>query len=374
VELFNLKSISFGTIFMKSYLSIILILLCISEISAQNISLRTKWLVDDIPANTSQQNLNLLIPIAENWKIYSSYQYLFTDQQEFVGLPRIRTSIHSVENLLSINLRQWRLEFIAGGVMNIYPDETVIGDYRFGIRFSQPLITSYEGPALVMNLYGEVSRNREMSVATAIEKRISSEDITGSIDFAIQKIFTVMGKYTRQNYSDLNEKVNAYGAVLYHPFTDPWVALGYAYAYSNSLYNNWNFTNSVRTGLDPRTRQAVFEYSYFYNPYFTPIEEKGHLAIGVIQWGIMNHLAIYGKATVPFSSTGLQKYSPSTGNTPVPIDYNLYYELDGILPKQYEASIISDLMDPVTLRLNAEYFEKPYYSFYSFGLNMSLAF
>jgi hypothetical protein len=65
-----------------------------------------------------------------------------------------------------------------------------------------------------MSVYGEVSRNREMSVATAIDERISSEDISGSIDFYIQKMFTISGKYTRQYFSDLNEKTTAYGVVL----------------------------------------------------------------------------------------------------------------------------------------------------------------
>jgi hypothetical protein len=359
---------------MRSYLFILFFLLILPKISAQSINMGSKWLVDEIPAATNQQNLSLSFPVGEYLKVISSYLYHFTDQQEFVGLPRIRTSIHSINNLLSASLRQWRLDFIAGGIINIYPDRSVIGDYRLGIRFTQPLINSFEGPLLVMNVYGEISRNRDMSVATAISERISSKDLTGSIDFDYQKMISIMGKYTRHHFSDLNEKTSAYGAVLYYPFTSPIVAFGYAYAYSNSLNNNWDITNSVRIGIDPRTRQPIYEYSYFYNPYFTPIEEKGHLAIGMIQWGIMTNLAIYGKATVPFSSSGLQEYSPSTGNTPMPIDYNVYYELDGILPTQYEASIISDILDPFTFRLNAEYFKKPYYSYYVFGFNMAIAF
>jgi hypothetical protein len=359
---------------MKYFLFILFFLFILSNVYAQNVNFGSRWLADDIPAFTNQQNLNLSIPVGENWKVLSSYRYHFTDQREFVGFPRIRTSIHSLENLLSASMRQWRLDFLAGGVINVYPDQSVIGDYRFGIRFTQPLINSFDGPSVSMNIYAELSRNREMSVATAINQRISSKDFTGSIDFDIQKMFTIMGKYTRQYYSDSNEKTNAYGVLLYHPFTSPWIAAGYAYAYSNSSFNNWSFTNSTRTGIDPGTRQPIYEYSYFYNPYFTPIEEKGHLAIGVIQWGIVSHFAIYGKATIPISSTGLQKYSPSTGNTPAPIDYNLYYELDGILPAQYEASLISDLLHPVTLRLNAEYFEKPYYSYYSYSFNMAIAF
>jgi hypothetical protein len=359
---------------MKSYLFVALCLWISPIITAQNINIGIKWLVDEIPAQTNQQNLNLTFAVAENWNILSSYRHHFTEQQEFGGLPKIRTTIHSFKNIISTSLGHWGLNFAAGGIMNVYPDYSIAGDYHVGIRYTLPLATSFDGPSVLMHIYGEISQSRETSVATAIIERITSKDLTGSVDFNIQKIFTITGKYTRQYYSDLNERIQTYGIMLFHPFTSPWVAVGYAYAYSNSLYNNWSFINSVRIGIDPRTRQPIYEYSYFYKPYFTPVKEMGHLAIGIIQLSIIDHLAFYGKATVPLASTGLQKYSPSTGNTPAPIDYNLYYELAGILPRQYEASIVTDILDPISLKLNAEYFEKPYYSYYAIGINMTIAF
>jgi hypothetical protein len=361
---------------MKNNLLFIILFLVLAtcKFSAQTVSVESKWLTDEIPARTTQQSLSLVLPIGETWKLRSTYRYQFSDQEEFVGLPRIRTAIHSFENIFVTSIRQWRLDLAAGAKMNMYPDGSLMGDYHFAIHFSQPLFYSFDGPSVVMTLHGEASRNRETNTATAIDRQISSKDFSGSIEFDIQKMFTVSGKYTQQYYSDSNEKISAYAALLYHPFSNPWVAVGYAYAYSNSLFNNWKLTNSVRLGFDPMTRLTTYEYSYFYNPYFTPMKEQGHLAIGVIQWGIISNLAIYAKATIPFSSTGLQKYSPSTGTTPAPIDYDLYYELDGILPTQYEASIITDILDPVTIRLNAEYFKKPYYSYSAFGINMTIAF
>jgi hypothetical protein len=345
------------------------------EINAQSVDIESRWLTDEIPARTNQQSLSLILPVSETWKIRSSYQYHFTDQEEFAGLPRIRTALHSFQSIFELNLSQWRLSLAAGGKINIYTDnKSAMGDYYFGIRYTLPLIYSFEIPTVVMTLYGEASRNRETSVATAIKEQISSEDFSGSIEVDIQKMFTIIGKFTKQYYSDKNEKINAYGVVLYHPFTNPWVAVGYAYAYANSLFDHWTFTNSTRVTFDPRTGQATYEYSYFYKPYFTPMKERGHLALGIIQWSIIQHLAIYGKATVPFSSKGLQKYSPSTGYMPAPFDYDVYYELDGILPTQYEASIISDILDPVIFRLNAEYFKKPYYSYYAFGINIGISF
>jgi hypothetical protein len=238
-----------------------------------------------------------------------------------------------------------------------------MGDYYFKLQVNQTLSESFEGPSIKMSLSGELYRERETSIATAIEDKISSDNLVGSLDFKIKNIFTISGKIIKQFYSDSNEKMHAYGVLLFHPFTDPWIAVGYAYAYSNSQFDNWSLSNSTRVGFDPVRRLGIYEYSYFYIPYFTPIKERGHLGLFVVQWGILSNLSVYAKATIPIWSIGLQKYFPTTGNTPAPIDYNAYYELEDILPTQYEASIISDILDPVIIRLNYEYFKKPYYSY-----------
>ncbi len=353
---------------------VLFVIITIFQVNAQSLSFETKWLKDEIPARTDVQTLSLVLPIGETWKIRSTYRYQFSDQDEFVGLPRIRTALHSFENVFVTSIRNWRLDFAAGIKTNKYSAGAITGDFHFGIHFTQPLFYSFDGPALLITLHGEASKNRETSTATAIEEQISSQDISGNFEFDFKKTFSLSGKYTKQYFSDDNEKTNAYAALLFHPLTNPWIAVGYAFAYSNSLNDNWQLTNSTRLGFDPISRQTTYEYSYFYNPYFTPIKEQGHLAIGVIQWGVFSNVAIYAKATIPFSSTGLQKYFPTTGTTPEPFDYDAYYEIDGILPIQYEASITTDILNPFTIRVNAEYFKKPYYSYSAFSLDMSLSF
>lgn len=359
--------------YIKFY-TIYLVVIFILGVKAQSIDAESKWITDDIPATSSRYYLKLNASINENFKITGTYNYLFTDQNEFAGLPRIRKSIHSLGNYLIFNLRQLNLELTGGGKINVYPNEAIMGDYYFKLQLSQTLSQSFDGSSSKMTLAGELYRERETSIATAIQDKISSNNLVGSLDFNINDMFTISGKIIKQYYSDSNEKINAYGVLLFHPLVDPWLAVGYAYAYANSKYDNWKLSNSTRVGFDPRTRLAIYEYSYFYNPYFTPIEERGHLGLLIVRWGVLANLSVYAKATIPIWSIGLQKYFPSTGNTPAPIDYNAYYELEDILPAQFEASIISDILDPVTIRLNYEYFKKPYYSYYAFGLNMLLYF
>jgi hypothetical protein len=324
---------------------------------------------DEIPDRISQTDLSYAVSYGPSVALQTGYHYYFADEDRFNGVPHLRETLHRFGALAHVSLAGSRFHLSAGGAGVFAPARRPDGTYEVSLTYNQPIGRATDGPPYAINISSDFRRERELSVATAVDQQISYRQFSVGIDIDCRKVLSIAGMLVRQYYSDDNQKTISYLYTLFHVVADPAVSLGYAYSYSTSLFDNWRLTDTRRVSFDPLTRNATYEYSYFYYPYFTPIREYGHMLIALFQGQIIDHLVIYGKATVPFFSKGLSKYFPSSGPMPAPFDYDAYFDVRGVQPSQYEVRISTDLADPVTVQIRFEYFNKPYYTYHSLGVD-----
>jgi hypothetical protein len=327
------------------------------------VSYSPRFLRDDVPARHVAHDLEFSTIVQPFIMIRAGYRFLDVEQDTTQGLQRIRRTLHTLQAGMIAGLFNNRLELTVGSRAHFSPDQSSAFDYQSGLRYRHSVADPFGTPMLQFSLAVEAASRPELSVATAIAEGIRFDELAVEAGGEYSNVLSLAGRFARQQYSDGNTKTIAFAYGLIHPFVDPWFAVGYAYVYSTSAFDNWKLTDTRRTSFNPMTREATYEYSYFYYPYFTPMEERGHLLIGVVRWSPVSQLYLYGKASVPVSSTGQQKYFPSSGNTPAPPDYNAYYEAAGIVPSQYEATVATDILGPVIFQVGAEYFTKPYYTY-----------
>jgi len=347
---------------------VLLFLLAAASAPAQVISTGTTLLRDDIPATIQQSHLRLAWPFAERFVSRTGYVYIFADQEAFNGLPRLRPALHRLSQSLEASIPEWNLHVLGEGSLSRVHTERWFGDFRAAAAYRQKLMLRRRGLPLTVSLRAEGGRARDLSVSTAIAEHVSPEYAESQADFSLADRLQLVGHVNRRWYRDGNRVDNVYAYALLHAVHSPRVSIGYAYAWSDSEFSTWSMTGS---SFEPRGR--TFSYEYFYYPYFSPLQERGHLFIGILQWMITPSVLVHGKASIPFWSRGQLKYMPETGRTPVPIDYGVQYELDDILPTQYDAGLYVSLSSAISVDLSISYFSKPYYEYVSGGLSLVYA-
>jgi hypothetical protein len=333
-------------------------LLAALPLHSQILSLESGLLRDDIPANIQQHRLALNYSLSGALISQSSYRYLFADQEPFSGLTGLRVPLHTLEQTFRARLLSTGLQVQASGSMTLLPTDALVGDFRLGASYDIPVYINPGDPPITLTLRADAGRSRDLSVTTAMLENISYRDAAGQLDISLMEVLDISARAQRSWYSDGNRKEAAYAYLLANVFPDPKITVGYAWSWTDTERSNWSATG---TSFDPSMREYHFEY--FYYPYFTPLKERGHLAIAILQWYLFDKVLLHGKATIPVYSRGRLKYMPAVGRSPVPIDFDLTYEIEDILPTQYEAGLITEIFDPVLVSVLAEYFSKPYYSY-----------
>ncbi len=339
---------------------VILAALALSPIvtHAQVVSLESGLLRDDIPALIQQSKLSLLYPLSGEIISQTSYRYLFADQDPFNGIPRLRVPLHTLEQAFHARVLTTGLSVDAKGSLTMLPTDKFVGDFGLGAAYALPVPVSPGDPPIIFTARVEGGRSRDLSVSTAMHENISHREAAGQLDVSLMEVLELSGRAMRFWYNDGNRKDAAYGYLLANVLANPKIVLGYAWSWTDTKWSNWRATG---TEFDPATRDYTFEY--FYYPYFTPLKERGHYALAIVQWFIHESVLLHAKATVPVHSRGQLKYMPVTGRTPFPIDYGVTYEVEDILPTQYEGGILASLTEQVTLGISVEYFSKPYYTY-----------
>ncbi|MCZ7556205.1 MAG: hypothetical protein M5R41_07380 [Bacteroidia bacterium] len=335
----------------------------------QILSLESGLLRDDIPADIQQHRLALNYPLSGELISQSSYRYLFADQNPFSGLERLRVALHTVEQAFRARWLATGLQLHISGALTLLPTDAIVGDFRLGAAYDIPVSVSAGDPPILFTLKADAGRSRDQSVTTALVENISVRDAAGQLDISLMEVLDISARAQRSWYSDGNRKESAYAYLLANVFADPKITLGYAWSWTDTERSNWSATG---TSFNPSTREYRFEY--FYYPYFTPLMERGHLAIAILQWYLFDEVLLHGKATVPVYSRGRLKYMPEAGRSPVPIDFDVTYEIEDILPTQYEVGLITEVFDPVVVSVFAEYFSKPYYSYTAGRLGLQYRF
>jgi hypothetical protein len=335
----------------------------------QILSLESGLLNDDIPATTQQHRLALHYPLSGEVVSQSSYRYLFADQDPFSGLSGLRVPLHTFEQTVRARLLVTGLHVNASGSLTLLPTDALVGDFRLGAAYAIPVQVNPGDPPILFTVRADGGRSRDLSVTTAMYENVSYRDAAGQLDISLMEVLDISARAQRSWYSDGNRKEAAYAYLLANVFAYPKITVGYAWSWTDTERSNWTATG---TSFNPSTREYRFEY--FYYPYFTPLKERGHLAIAILQWYLFDQVLLHAKATVPVYSRGRLKYMPEVGRSPVPIDFDVTYEIEDILPTQYEAGLITEVFDPVVVSASFEYFSKPYYSYTAGRLGLQYRF
>jgi hypothetical protein len=339
--------------------ALVLILAPVSAV-AQVISLGSEVLRDDIPATIQRSRAAVTWQVDDHWISHTGYRYVFADQDPFNGLPRLRPSLHALDQTVELRLPSLGLGAHAKGSFSRVDGGAYFGDYELGLRYAHSFAVADGYPPLRLALRLAGGRERNLSVSTAIVENVGMRHALAEADVTVFETLQLVGNAAREWYIDGNRKDVAYFYALIHALDEPKIAFGYAYSWADSERSTWSMTGS---SFDPRQRE--FSYSYFYYPYFTPLAERGHMFIGLVQWPVTDWLLVHGKASLPVWSRGMLKWMPETGRTPTPIDYGVAYDVEDILPTQIEGGLIVQVARPLTVDIGVASFSKPYYRYVS---------
>jgi hypothetical protein len=337
-----------------------------APLTAQTAVLRVEGTRDDIPATHLRSSLETSLQPRPSLFLTLGVRELRIDQDPFHGLPGLRETLRTVSGEAAA-LVGGRAALTVGGALNQAASGGVDGEYRVQGQFAVPLGPA-AAPAAVATAVLEAARARELSVATALAQRITYERRAGGLDLRLGERTSGSARVLHDTYSDDNRKLSAYAYGLLRILDGPALSVGYAYAYADSERDHWRATGST---FDAATQS--YHYEYFYDPYFTPIEERGHLALVTLEWAPGRLLEVRGSANVPLASRGWLPTVPAQGATPAPVPGG-YFETDGLLPVQAEASASVRLHPRLSAGARYEHFSKRYYAYHTAGMHLRYTF
>jgi hypothetical protein len=214
----------------------------------------------------------------------------------------------------------------------------------------------------------EVARAREVAVAAALAEGIAYDRVAGGLDLRLGARVSAAARLMRDSYSDDNRKLHGYAYGLLQLVSAPSVSVGYAWSFADTEFDNWRATGAT---LDPATQ--IYEYRYFYYPYFTPMEERGHAALAMFNWSAPGGATLAASANIPVASRGQRQNAPQWGTTPQPPVYG-YYSATGILPRQAGVGASLPLLPRLSGAARYDWFSKPYYSYHAGGVSLQFTF
>jgi hypothetical protein len=335
-------------------------------LGAQSVRLGVDGLRDDIPATHLTWSLRATGQPLPSLYLTLGARHLSVDQEPFHGLPGIEETLQTAYvEAAALFFAQRAALTVRGGLNRAGGGETD-GEYLVRGEYAVPF-----GPAphaVVTTFMVEAARARELAVATAVAQGIVYDRLAGGLDVRVGDRVSGAGRLIQDRYSDDNRKVQAYAYGLLEIVNSPAISVGYAYAYADSDVDRWQATQST---FDPATQ--TYEYRYFYYPYFTPVEERGHAGLAVVTWSAPGGATLAASANIPFASQGLRQVSPRWGTTPEPPVYG-YYSATGILPLQARVGVALPLLPGLMGEVRYEYFSKPYYSYQAGGVSLQFTF
>lgn len=331
---------------------------------AQTVSLGLDALRDDIPATHLRWTVEgTAQPLSSLW-LTLGFRDLDVDQDPFNGLPRIEESLQTGYAEVAALLGDGALT-LRTALNRAEDDDT---DVEYGVR-GQYAVLFGSDPQAVTTFTLEAARERDVSVATAIAEEITYERIGGGLDLRVGERVSVSARVNRDRYSDDNRKTEAYAYGLLQIASEPAISFGYAFAFADSEVDNWQATGST---LDPAT--GIYEYHYFYFPYFTPVEEWGHSGLAVFQWSSEGGATVAASANIPVYSRGQRQAVPRWGVSPQPPPAHGSFTATDVLPLQARASASVPLLSWVVGTLRYEYFSKSFYSYQRGGVSLQFTF
>lgn len=336
-------------------------------LTGQAVSLGVDAVRDDIPATHLRWKLEAVGQPLPWLYLTLGGRMLQVDQEPVPGLVGFEESLQTGYAEAAALVGNGALVF-RGGLNRTETGET---DNEYLVRGQYAFVSGSDPRArTTTTLTIEAARARELSVAMAIADRIVYDRISGGLDVRMGEGVNVTARLNHARYSDDNRKTDGYAYALLPIVQRPRLSLGYAYAFAASEVDHWQATGS--TLVDPEA--GVYEYHYFYDPYFTPADERGHVGLAVFEWASEGGSSLTASANIPLYSTGQLQAVPRWGTTAEPPPPYGYYTATRILPLQVGVGASLRLLSWLTGRARYEYFSKPYYSYQAGGVSLQINF
>jgi hypothetical protein len=339
--------------------------LCPAGLAAQNVRLSFNGLRDDIPATHLAWTLEATSQPVQWVYLTLGARNLHIDQEAFQGMPRFDETLQSgwVEAAALLGERA-----ALTGRIGMNRDGGGETDALYLVRGQYAVPLGAAPHPVVATFTLEAARAREVAVAAALAEGIAYDRLTGGLDLRLGDRVSGAARLMRDSYSDDNRKLQGYAYGLLQLVSVPSISLGYAWSFADSESDNWRATSAT---LDPVTQ--IYEYRYFYYPYFTPMTERGHAALAVFNWSAEGGATLTASANIPISSRGQLQSAPQWGMTPQPPVYG-YYNATGVLPRQVGVGASLPLLPSVTATARYDWFSKPYYSYHAGGASLQFNF
>jgi hypothetical protein len=336
-----------------------------AALAAQSVRLSVDGLRDDIPATHLTWSLEAMAQPLPPLYLTFGARHLRVEQDPFHGLPRIEETLQTGFAEAAALLGQ-RAALTGRVALNRAGDGETDGEYLVRGQYAVPFGTGAHAVTTTFML--EAGRARERAVATAIAQKIAYDRLVGGLDLRAGERISGAARLIHDSYSDDNRRLQGYAYGLLQVVTAPSISVGYAWSFANSDRDHWQATGST---FDAATQ--TWEYEYFYYPYFTPVEERGHAAVGAFNWSSAGGATLAASVNVPFASSGLRQQSPQWGTTPQPPSYG-YYTATGILPLQAGVSASLPLLPGLSAAARYDFFSKSYYSYQAGGVSLQYSF
>jgi hypothetical protein len=329
--------------------------------AAQAAGLRVETIRDRIPATHLVTTVDLTLQPLQPLYLTFTARDRRIEQEAFHGLPQLSESLQGARAEAAL-LIGWRSAVTMAAGLNRASSGETDAEYLVRAQHALPL------DALTTTFLVEAARSRDVSVGTAVAEGIAYDRLGAGVDVQAGRRISGAGRVADDRYNDGNRKRMAYGYGMFRLLDAPGLSVGYAYSWADSDRDNWQATSSE---FDPASR--TYRYEYFYYPYFTPIQERGHAALASAELSPWAGASLTASANVPVASRGSFRTVPDYGVTAQPPAYG-YHTVTGVLPVQAGVRLRAPLGSRATGTLNYAYFSKPYYSYHAGGAGLQFTF
>jgi len=350
--------------------SIIFLFLCVF-IARSNGQTVTEIIInhrsDEIPSKvtTGRMRVLKLLPSWSSVEASASYQSMTLD--DAYGLSARTLRLLGIQFLYSLPLYDKRVFLSAGPRLEFL----TAGKDKLASGYVASIRTDLLSDADAISIQGVFAVDREFyqGGVLSLDQKILRERARITLTGEYSHYLSVALHGERLFLSDHNVIDNLYAYALISVLHTPELRMGYAFQYSDSRNDHWTITDSklVESG-------NAYAYTYFYVPYFTPLNESGHLALASIRWSPSSWIAVRFRAAVPVSSKSYKTWSPPYGVDTSPAFLGTRYKERNILQTTFSGALEFQLSPTQWLALEVERFEKPYYTYSQAQLKLTMTY
>ncbi len=347
-------------------LTLLFLLLTLSAHAQSVMEIALQHRSDEIPSRTSGGKVKALFLLPKWTSLETGYQVQSASMDEAYGFEARSLSLHSLYASYALPIVDGRIVLSGGPRFEMRAGDSTT--FHLGYVFSiGAAILPEDGD---VSLHASLTADRAFYQAgyLAIEQDILRDQVQVRLTGSVRDIAHGVVSAERLFLSDKNVIDNLSAYVLFSLFRVPDIQLGYAFQTSNARTNRWSLSESVRDA------NGSYTYTYFYVPYFTPLREEGHIALGSIRYSLTSWCALRARAAIPITSSARRLWTPETGATPFPVVTPSHFKEKDIVQTTIVGALDFELAPTRWLSFEVEHFDKPYYTYTQALLKYTMTF